>query len=350
MLDLGSPDILRERCKYAYRRLLPAAGGTLVLSVTLSAFLWRSHAPQQILFWQTLMLLLAAALALLGLAYHRSSAAAEPASWTRKLALGAAALGAGWGYAAAVLFPGSEGDQAFIAFIVALVSAAALPVLSTLWWVYALYAAAVMLPFNIVLLAHGTQFQQILAAAMPLLYLANVVTARELGNAFASAYALRSAYQRLSGDNADIQAQLGEQLDSLLDAHREVRAASRKLTLFSERAPIAVFEVDPNATILEMNPAAENLFGYGAAEMLGRSCIPIVLGNEERERADRWWSEFVGAGRPATLVAERCLRRDGLELACEWTLTPLSDDDQRVTSIVIHGRDITQQRIAERVR
>src|SRR5207247_856789 len=82
-------------------------------------------------------------------------------------------------------------------------------------------------------------------AAVPLLYIANVATAYQLGKAFSSAYGLRSAYERLSADNADTQAQLGEQLDSLLEAHREVQAFGRKLALFSERAPIAVFEVDP---------------------------------------------------------------------------------------------------------
>src|SRR5688572_31721690 len=44
------------------------------------------------------------------------------------------------------------------------------------------------------------------------------------------------------------------------------------------------------------------------------------------------------------------MRRDGLELACEWTLTPLADEDNHVTSVVLQGRDITQQRAAERVR
>src|SRR5882762_2419517 len=96
-------------------------------------------------------------------------------------------------------------------------------------------------------------------SAAPLLYIANVATAYQLGKAFSSAYGLRSAYERLSADNADTQAQLGEQLDSLLEAHREVQAFGRKLALFSEQAPIAVFEVDPQATILDMNPAAERM-------------------------------------------------------------------------------------------
>ncbi|HEX6267227.1 MAG TPA: ATP-binding protein [Burkholderiales bacterium] len=352
MVDLQGPDVLRERCHYAYRRIPPAVLGTVALSLVLSAFLWRSRPLEQVLFWQAMMLVLCTALAALGWAYRRAgkSAGEHTQAWARRLAIGAAGLGAGWGYAAAVFFPGGQDQQVFIAFVVALVTAGALPVFSTLWWVYAIHAAAVMLPFNVVLLAYGTQFQQLLGAAVPLLYVAQVITAYELGNAFLSAFGLRTAYQRLSEDNAEIQAQLGEQLDSLLDAHREVQSAAHKLSLFSERAPIAVFEVDRNATILEMNPAAENLFGYGAPELVGRNCITMLLGGEDRERTEKWWTEFVAAGRPATLTAERCLRRDGLELACEWTLTPLSDEGKRVTAIVLQGRDITQQRAAERVR
>jgi len=347
----ASLQLLRERCDFAYRRLVPAAGGTLAVSVILSAFLWRSEAPEVVLSWQALMVVLATFVVGLAWAYRRAADRAEQAAtWARRLAIGAAALGAGWGYGAAVFFPGGVDHQVFLSFIVALVTAGALPIFSTLWWVYAIYAGAVMLPFNVVLFSHGTEFLRLLGAAVPLLYVANVITAYELGRAFLAAYGLRTAYQRLSADNAEIQAQLAEQLDSLLDAHREVQAAGRKLRLFSERAPISVFELDPGATILDMNPAAENLFGYAAPELIGRSWIAMVLGPDERSRAQTWWPGFVAAGKPVTLIAEQCLRRDGLELACEWTLTPLSDEEGRVNSIVLQGRDITQQRAAERMR
>jgi len=347
----ASRQLLRERCDFAYRRLVPAAGGTLAVSVILSAFLWRSEAPEVVMSWQALMVVLAMFVVGLAWAYRRAHDRAEQAAtWARRLAIGAAALGAGWGYGAAVFFPGSVDHQVFLSFIVALVTAGALPIFSTLWWVYAIYAGAVMLPFNVVLFSHGTEFLRLLGAAVPLLYVANVITAYELGRAFLAAYGLRTAYQRLSADNAEIQAQLAEQLDSLLDAHREVQAAGRKLRLFSERAPISVFELDPGATILDMNPAAENLFGYAAPELIGRSWIAMVLGPDERSRAQTWWPGFVAAGKPVTLIAEQCLRRDGLELACEWTLTPLSDEEGRVNSIVLQGRDITQARAAERMR
>jgi len=265
-------------------------------------------------------------------------------------ALGAAVLGASWGFAAAVFFPGAQEEQVLVAFLVALVSAGGLPLFSTVWWVYAVYAGAIILPFNVVLFAHGTAFFQVFGGLVPLFYMAAVATAYEVARVFSSAYGLRSAYRRLSHENSDIQAQLGEQLDSLLQAHQEVQAYSRKLALFSERAPIAVLETDARGTILEMNPAAENLFGWAASEMLGRNVVTMLLGGENVARTEQWWREFVAAGKPETLEVEACLRRDGLALACEWTLTPLLNDEGQVGTVVLHGRDITQQRASERVR
>ena len=343
--------VLALRCNAAYARLGPALVVGVALSALLGAALWGSRPHELIVLWQVLMLLVALGAGGLTWAYRRDPEAGRtPLPWVRRLAIGAAAIGAACGFGAAVVFPGGEAQQVLVAFIVALVVAGAVPALATLGWVYALFAAAALLPFGIVLFAHGSGFLQWLGAAVPLLYAANVATAFQLGGAFNSAYTLKNAYQKLSNDNADTQTQLAEQLDSLLDAHREVQAAARKVQLFSARAPIAVLEVDANATILDINAAAENLFGYAAPELAGRAWHTMLLLPEERETVQKWWEEVISAGTPATRITERCVRRDGLELACEWTVTPLADDDGKVGSIVMQGRDITQQRTAERVR
>src|SRR5918994_3335929 len=301
----AAPEALRDRCDYIYRRMGMAVAATIAFSLLFSVFLWRVRAVELVAFWQSVMVVLALGLWGVTQVYRRSPAAREqPELWIRRAAFGAAALGAGWGFAAAVFFPGSENEHALIAFVVALVSAGGLPIFSTVWWVYAAYAGTVMLPFTVVVFAHGTDFFRVFGAAVPLLYAAYVATAWQLGKAFSTAYGLRSAYDRLSGDNAEVQAQLGEQLDSLLEAHREVQAYGRKLSLFSERAPIAAFEVDPRATILDMNPAAENLFGYASPEMVGRNIITMLLGGENRARTEQWWEEFIAAGKPATMTAE----------------------------------------------
>jgi PAS domain S-box-containing protein len=345
----SATEVTRERCAFIYRRVVPALAVSVGLSALLSLFLWQRRPADLIVTWLVLGFVATAGFAALGLAYRRAPKESYDI-WIRRAALAATVLGASWGFAAAVFFPGSHEDQVLIAFVVALVTAGALPVLSTVWWIYALYAAGVMLPFNVVLFAHGTDFFRFFGAFVPLFFLASVATSYQLAKVFASAYGVRSAYRRLSDDNAEIQTQLGEQLDSLLDAHREVQAYGRKLALFSESAPIAVLETDAKGTILEMNPAAENLFGWAAAEMLGRNVVTMLLGGENTAQVERWWREFVAAGKPGNLVVEAALRRDGLALSCEWTLTPLVNEEGQVTTIVLHGRDITQQRASERVR
>src|SRR6266849_4487473 len=198
--DANAPEVLKERCEYIYRRILPAVGATAVLSLLLSAFLWPSRPTELILFWQTAILLIAAGFWVLALAYQRSGDAREhPQRWIRRAAFGAAALGAAWGFATAVFFPGGDYQQVFIAFVVALVTAGGLTMFSTVWWIYALYAAGVMIPFNGVLFAYGTDFFHLLGAAVPLLYIANVATAYQLGQAFSSAYGLRRSEERRAG-------------------------------------------------------------------------------------------------------------------------------------------------------
>src|SRR2546422_8895760 len=91
--DANAPEVLKERCEYIYRRILPAVGATAVLSLLLSAFLWPSSPTQLIVFWQTAILLIAAGYLAPALAYQRSGdPAGHPPPWIRRAALCAGAL------------------------------------------------------------------------------------------------------------------------------------------------------------------------------------------------------------------------------------------------------------------
>src|SRR5260370_36511136 len=95
--DSGAPEVLRERCEYIYRRVLPAIAATAVLSLLLSAFLWRLRPPDLILFWQGMMLLLAAGFWGLAEAYRRSPAARRrPDPWHPPPAVDAPTHGPRW--------------------------------------------------------------------------------------------------------------------------------------------------------------------------------------------------------------------------------------------------------------
>src|SRR5690349_15338597 len=125
--------VLGHRCEFAYRRLPAALGASTALAVLLAAALWTSRPHEIIAFWLGVMALLAGATAALWAGYRRAAPPSEArAAWVRRLAIAAAGLGAGWGFAAAVFFPGGEGEQVLVAFAVALVASGAVPVFSTL--------------------------------------------------------------------------------------------------------------------------------------------------------------------------------------------------------------------------
>src|SRR2546429_9196620 len=95
--DADAPEVLKERCEYIYRRILPAVGATAVLSLLLSAFLWPSSPTELIAFWQTAILLIAAGYWALALAFRRSGDPRQhPQPWIRRAGVrAAAARGAG---------------------------------------------------------------------------------------------------------------------------------------------------------------------------------------------------------------------------------------------------------------
>jgi PAS domain S-box-containing protein len=244
-------------------------------------------------------------------------------------------MGANWGFAGAVFFPShTDEQQVFLAFLLAGMMSAGIPVYAASWPIFAIYAVGIVAPFTYVLATFGNRLFAELAFLLPVFYAITVAVAYRLTQVFHSAYRLRGAYQR--------------QLVELDAARREVEASGRKLDLFAERAPIAVLELDARGTITEVNQAAEVLFGYAAAELVGRSMRVLVKAEFQEEFARRW-SRIVDERQSETGLI-RSPRRDGVEVLCEWTVTPLVNAEGTIIAVIAQGRDVTAQREAERVK
>src|SRR5205807_1693449 len=99
----------------------------------------------------------------------------------------------------------------------------------------------------------------------------------------------------------------------------------------------------------EVNQAAEILFGYAAGELIGGSVKRLVLAKYHTD-FDREWQRLIASRQPATGVKVRNLRRDGLTVVCEWTVTPLVNREGELVSVIAQGRDVTAQLEAERMK
>src|SRR6185503_9424233 len=126
----------------------------------------------------------------------------------------------------------------------------------------------------------------------------NVGIAYRLNRVFNSGYRLRHAYGKLTEDYTALNQRLEQQLVELEEARRQVEASGRKLALFAERSPIAVFEFDPEGRILNMNPAAETLFGFSSREMLGRAGADALFPAEQKSDTIERWRQLIKSREP----------------------------------------------------
>ena len=350
--DRADPgQVLADRVAQLYRQMPIAIGATFIAGGIATFELQGRWLKELVLVWWAIVVLFSAAASLLLYAYYRSpDKVASARDWLRWLGIAALGNGASWGLAGGVFFRSlSEDQQVFLAFLFAGMASVGIPVYAASWPIFALYAAGILGPFFYVLLTFGNRLFVEIALLVPLFYAINVAIAYRLTHVFESGYRLRRAYGKLTEEHTLLNQRLQRQLVELEEARRQVEASGRKLALFAERAPIAVLELRPEGTVSEVNQAAELLFGYAAAELIGGSVKKLVR-LEFHAEFDRIWQELLAKRESMAGLKIRNPRRDGIDLICEWTVTPLVNPDHEVIAVIAQGRDVTAQVEAERMK
>jgi PAS domain S-box-containing protein len=344
--------VLADRVDQLYGQMWLGILGTFAIGAIATFEFWSPRLRDLVLFWWGLVLLVTAASAGLLYAYRRSTErAANAEQWLRWLGIAALATGVNWGFAGAVFFPShTDEQQVFLAFLLAGMMAGGIPVYAASWPIFALYAAGIVAPFTYVLGTFGNRLFTEIALLVPIFYALNVAISYRLTQVFHSGYRLRHAYGKLTDDYSVLNQRLERQLGELEEARRQVEASGRKLALFADKAPIAVLELDTAGLVTQVNPGAELLFGYAAPEMIGRPVKERLVLPELRTEFDRQWAHLLEARQPLSALKIRTARRDGLQVVCEWTVTPLVNAEGTIVAIIAQGQDVTRQLEAERMK
>ena len=344
--------VLADRVEQLYSQLPIAIGATILAGALATWELQGRWLTELVFYWGAIVFAYTGAATSLLIAYRRSSDKIGKAQqWLRFLGISALANGASWGLAGAVFFRSlTEEQQVFLAFLFAGISSIGIPVYAASWPIFAIYAAGILFPFTYVLATIGSRLFLDIAVLVPVLYLVYVGIAYRLDQVFSSGYRLRHAYGKLTEDYTALNQRLEQQLLELEEARRQVEASGRKLALFAERSPIAVFEFDPEGRVLNMNPAAETLFGFSSREMVGRQGTEVMFASDAKEGVLGRWRALIRSREPVFGLRLTNTRRDSAEIICEWSLTPLVNPENRVISVIVQGRDITQQLEAERMK
>jgi PAS domain S-box-containing protein len=104
----------------------------------------------------------------------------------------------------------------------------------------------------------------------------------------------------------------------------------------------AIVSKNLDGIITSWNPAAERLFGYTAAEVVGKS-ITIIIPPERRHEEDAVLRE-VRSGRMVDHFESVRRRRDGSLVDVSLTISPIRDAQGRIVGASKIARDITERR------
>jgi two-component system, sensor histidine kinase and response regulator len=132
---------------------------------------------------------------------------------------------------------------------------------------------------------------------------------------------------------------------------RRARARSReadalaRLAVIVESSDDAIYSGTLDGVILSWNQAAERLYGYAAAEVLGRpghALMPPERADELRDMLER-----VGRGERIDHSETLRIRKDGTRVEISLSVSPIKDASGAVTGVSMMARDITERKRAE---
>ncbi len=124
--------------------------------------------------------------------------------------------------------------------------------------------------------------------------------------------------------------------------------AARRLASIVESSEVAIVAKSLDGKIQSWNAAAERLFGYSAAEIIGRH-ISLVIPPERLPEEDQIIATLK-AGRHIDHLETERVRSDGRRVLVSLTVSPIKDDEGNVIGASKIVRDITRERETEAER
>jgi PAS domain S-box-containing protein len=143
-------------------------------------------------------------------------------------------------------------------------------------------------------------------------------------------------------------ATVGALIASLSDTVRRAEGDRWHLAAIVESSEDAIVGTDLNGVIKSWNRGAERLFGYRAAEAIGRS-ITLIISPDRREEEEQVLRR-IRAGQPAEPFESIRRRKDGTDVEVSITVSAITDGAGKITGASKIARDITDRRRTERIR
>ena len=128
----------------------------------------------------------------------------------------------------------------------------------------------------------------------------------------------------------------------------QLRELTQRLTYHVDHSPLAVIECGPDMRLTRWAGAAEQIFGWPAAEVLGKRMGDFRwIYEDDQPQVTAVTDELVGGTNLRRFSANRNYRKDGALISCEWYNSSLRDAAGNLRSILSLVLDVTERYRAE---
>ncbi len=152
----------------------------------------------------------------------------------------------------------------------------------------------------------------------------------------------------LRGADGEIVGLIGiaRDITNLRQAEAERALLLSQLQLQIERMPLAYMLTDSNLRYSRWNPAAERIFGFSEAEVIGKHPFDIIVSPKSQPAMANIFDNAKSGSMDAHGEFEN-RTKDGRTLICEWHNTPLFEENGAFVGLLSLAEDITARKNLE---
>ncbi len=122
----------------------------------------------------------------------------------------------------------------------------------------------------------------------------------------------------------------------------QLNSSLQRLSLHWKDTPLGMIEWNTDFEFLDLNPAAEQMFGFSKAEIQGQHITKNILPESARAAVDIVWADLLANTGGRRSLNEN-ITKDGHTILCEWYNTPLINEEGKVIGVSSLIMDITEQ-------
>ncbi len=135
-------------------------------------------------------------------------------------------------------------------------------------------------------------------------------------------------------------------LDDRIETENALLESETRRAAHIRSTPLAVVAWDRNFLCTEWNASAERMFGYAAAEAIGRHPCDLIVPDEIRGDIEEHYDALLTSGESSRNTNANTTK-DGRTIVCVWYNTPIIDRDGNAIGVASMAHDITDQKRSE---